>query len=257
MTYTIADAYVKTDFNLMRDRDLDVVCTLRGSSHDPTRERVKQWVMQYVKKRGIKKYVAGEVKSASRTVVSKGYFGQLYRAKIIVTSNPSNWEGDFRLMEAFASGALIFVDYMYVPRPQPLLDNKHVVFYNNNNKTDLFEKLDFYRQRDTFQKAKKIAVNGYIHTMRFHRAANLVDYVFRTIHCTSDAEACKMYSATGYEMRGRAIHIHREAERQKHEWEKKRAASSPLIKVPPQSRDPLELPLDHNTHSVHGNQRRP
>jgi hypothetical protein len=39
MTYTIAEAYVKTAFNMMRDRDLEIVCTLRGSKYDPVRLR--------------------------------------------------------------------------------------------------------------------------------------------------------------------------------------------------------------------------
>ena len=52
---------------------------------------------------------------------------------------------DFRLMEAVASGALIFVDDMYVPRPHPLIHGQHIVYFNNSNKADLFEKLDKYR----------------------------------------------------------------------------------------------------------------
>ena len=48
-------------------------------------------------------------------------------------------------MEAMASGALVLVDYMYVPRIKPLVHGKHVVYYDNNNKTDLFDALDFYR----------------------------------------------------------------------------------------------------------------
>ena len=39
MTYTIVEAYVKTAFSLMKDRDLEIVCTLRGSNSDPTRLR--------------------------------------------------------------------------------------------------------------------------------------------------------------------------------------------------------------------------
>ena len=39
MTYTIVEAYVKGTFNMMRERDLDIVCTLRGSNEDPTRLR--------------------------------------------------------------------------------------------------------------------------------------------------------------------------------------------------------------------------
>ena len=103
----------------------------------------------------------------------------MFRAKLIVTSNPSDWEGDFRLMEAFASGALIFVDHMYVPRPHPLLHGKHIVYYDNNNKTDLFEQLDYYRAE--LEIARRIAVAGYLHAMKYHRAANLMDLVFRTM----------------------------------------------------------------------------
>lgn len=40
MTYTIAEAYVKSVFPLIADRDLDIVCTLRGSVRsDPVRLR--------------------------------------------------------------------------------------------------------------------------------------------------------------------------------------------------------------------------
>ena len=48
-------------------------------------------------------------------------------------------------MEAIASGALIFVDDMYVPRPHQLIHGQHIVYYNNSNKADLFNKLDKYR----------------------------------------------------------------------------------------------------------------
>merc|ERR1711918_122615 len=105
----------------------------------------------------------------------------MVRAKIIVTSNPSNWEGDFRLCEALASGALIFVDQMYVPRQYEFKENKHLVVYNNWNKTDLFEKLDAYRVGSQKENARRIAVSGYLHAMRYHRAANLIDYIFPTL----------------------------------------------------------------------------
>ena len=34
-----------------------------------------------------------QVNHLSRTVVSTGYLSSMYRAKVIVTANPSNWEG--------------------------------------------------------------------------------------------------------------------------------------------------------------------
>jgi hypothetical protein len=36
---------------------------------------------------------------------------------------------DFRFMETMASGALVLVDRMATPRPHPLINNKHVVYY--------------------------------------------------------------------------------------------------------------------------------
>jgi len=210
MTYPIAEAYVRNMFALMKERDIEITTTLRGSKADPCRLRVRQWVEDYCRARGVKEFVAGEVNHQSRTVVSTGYLSQMYRSRIVVTSNPSGWEGDFRFMEAIASGALIFVDQMYVPRPYPLVADQHVIYYDNNNKTDIFEKLDFYRKNT--ERARRVAVGGYLHSMKFHRAACLMDYIFRTIHVKQvlerqGPEAAKslQYTATGFHMRQRAL----------------------------------------------------
>lgn len=95
MSYSIMEAYVRSEYLVHAKRDVELLCTLRGSSHDPVRLRVRNWVKEYAESRGIPKeaYRAGEVDFASRTVVSGGYFSNMHRARIIVTSNPSNWEG--------------------------------------------------------------------------------------------------------------------------------------------------------------------
>jgi hypothetical protein len=92
----------------------DVVCTLRDDFHDAARMRVRQWVNAYAKLQGLTKFQGQQVNKASRTTVDNTYFSQMYRAKIIVTVNPAGWEGDFRFMEAVASGALIFVGECFV-----------------------------------------------------------------------------------------------------------------------------------------------
>lgn len=181
MTYTVAEAYVRTQYLPFRQRNIDLLCTLRGGQWDPVRLRIRQWVEEYGKARGLANYVAGEINTASRTVVSKQYFDQMYHSRVIVTSNPSGWEGDFRFCEALATGAIILIDQMYVPRPKPFEDGKHVFYYNNQNKTSLFEALDGIYQK-TLEEQQKIALHGYYHAMKFHRAANLIDYVFRTYH---------------------------------------------------------------------------
>jgi len=104
----------------------------------------------------------------------------MYNAQIIVTVNPANWEGDFRLWEAMCTGALVFVDHLYVPHQYPLVGDRHVVFFDNHNRTDLFNKLDYYRANP--MKAREVAVTGYLHAMKFHRTVNIIDYVLRSAH---------------------------------------------------------------------------
>ncbi|RYH16631.1 glycosyltransferase family 1 protein [archaeon] len=121
-----------------------------------------------------------QVTTASRTTVSAKYFQQMYNAKIIVTVNPSSWEGDFRLWEALGSGALVFVDYLFVPHMYPLISEEHVVLFDNNNATDLFTKLDYYRSH--WEEGRRIAHSGYLHALKHHRTVNMIDYVLTTAH---------------------------------------------------------------------------
>jgi len=179
MSYTIADAYVRSTFPTYKDRNLDIVSTLRGGRMDPCRQRVRDYTEEYCKSRDAN-CIVGQVNHASRREINKEYMKNMYQAKIIVTANPSHWEGDFRLMEAFATGALIFVDIMHVHRPYPLLHNQHIVYYDNNNKTDLHTKLDYYL--GNVEASRRVAVQGYMHCMKFHRAASLMDYIFRSMH---------------------------------------------------------------------------
>lgn len=178
ISYSIAEAYVPHVFNFKRE--IEVTCTLRGSMKMSTRLRVQAWVSEYVKNNSITNAIVGEVDGASRQTISKGYFEQMYNSKIIVTVNPENWEGDFRLWESFATGALIFVDYLFVPHGFPLLDGVHVVCYHNNNQTELWEKLSYYRSHP--MEAQRIALAGYLYAMKHHRTVSMMDYVLRSAH---------------------------------------------------------------------------
>ena len=181
MTYAIAEAYTQHVFTFQRQ--IEIVCTLRGSKQMSTRQRVQAWISEYVKVRDIKNAVTGEINKATRVSVSKKYFEQMFNAQIIVTVNPANWEGDFRLWESMATGALVMVDPIFVPHNYPLLDGFHIVYFNNKNKTELWEKLDYYRKNK--EEARKIAINGYLYCMKYHRTVNLIDYVLRSAHVKS------------------------------------------------------------------------
>ena len=72
------------------------------------------------------------------------------------------------------------VDPILVPHHHPLIDKKHIVYFSNANKTDLWDKIDYYRNH--IDETRRIAVAGYLHAMKFHRAVNLIDYILRTAH---------------------------------------------------------------------------
>ena len=123
----------------------------------------------------------------------------MHNAKIIVTVNPADWEGDFRTWESLAAGALVFVDPLMVPHPYPLRDGVHIVYFSSHNKTELWEKLDLYMNDPA--RRERVAVNGYLYAMKYHRTINLVDYMLRTTEVKrsimSDAPTIPRYTYTG------------------------------------------------------------
>jgi hypothetical protein len=184
LTYAISEAYLPQHFQMVRN--LEIMCTLRGNARMQTRLRVQTWIQEYVDdpSKGVKTSIVGQINKATRSTVSKDYFDNMYDSQIIVTVNPSNWEGDFRLWESFATGALIFVDPIFVPHPYTMLDGVHCIFYHNSNKTELYEKLDYYRKNT--DEARRIAIQGYLHALKYHRTVNLMDYVLRSAHLKSE-----------------------------------------------------------------------
>ena len=197
MVYSIANTYAQHQFN--HNRSIDITCTLRGNKEMSTRLRVQQWVARYVKEQGIRNVVLGELNHDTRTTISKMYFERLFGSKIIVTVNPAHWEGDFRLWESMATGALVMVDHLFVPYPYPLVDGEHVVFFDNNNETDFMTKLHYFHTHP--QEARKIAVRGYLFAMKYHRTVSMMDYFLRSAHLKmlSDAGITQLpiYKYTG------------------------------------------------------------
>lgn len=186
MPYSLADEYVDSAKlgDVVGERPIDVVCTLRDTRGG--RGRVLPWLREYAKAKQLENYRLGQLSSAGRTVIDAGYLSTMRQAKVVVTCNPTGWEGDFRLFEALSSGALVMVDRMGTPYHHPLIDGEHVVFYDHTNKTDLLEKLDHALKRPHW--ARKVGVKGYAHVLRHHRAVSWVDYFLRTAHAKMLAE---------------------------------------------------------------------
>lgn len=91
-------------------------------------------------------------------------------AKIIVTACPPTCEGDYRLMEAMTSGALVMHNKMILP-PKGLLDGKHWIVYDNA--CDLQDKLNYYVEHSG--EAEQIATAGRDFVLNNHRPHHRVE----------------------------------------------------------------------------------
>ncbi len=111
----------------------------------------------------------------------KHYFRYLKRSRIVVTCNPSKWEGDHRTWEAFANGALVFVDRTLTPLVHPLVDGKHCIFYDLSDYglRILRNKILYFIEETNH--AEDVARVGHEFTMKYHRTSNRIDEILDII----------------------------------------------------------------------------
>ena len=119
-----------------------------------------------------KKFI-GRVDCANRYgVVNTEYFKILKTSKIIVTANPPNWEGDFRLWEALLMGNLVLCDKMLLPSKikYPLENKKHLVYYSNPQELEYL--INYYMNNET--ERNKIAKEGRDYCLKYHKFSDRV-----------------------------------------------------------------------------------
>lgn len=179
ISFAIMDEFI---INESPRRDILLSCTLRIHRRHLNRIRVLESLesMKIPGKIQIGKFSKGQ-RWGFNDRCMREYFGLLKRSRIIVTCNPNPWEGDHRTWEAFASGALVFVDRMFTPMVHPLIDGKHCIFYDlsESGLKLLKEKINHYL--DNPLEAEIVAKAGYDFTMKYHRASNRIDDILRII----------------------------------------------------------------------------
>jgi hypothetical protein len=107
--------------------------------------------------------------------MQNNYLKLMLRSKIVVTSCPANYEGDYRLMEAMACGSLVLHNRMLLP-PSGLIDGEHWVIYDSP--LDLLQKIIFYNNNPRI--AKEIALAGKQYVLNNHMPRNRVEEWLRT-----------------------------------------------------------------------------
>lgn len=112
-------------------------------------------------------------------VVNTKYFEILKTSKIIVTANPPDWEGDFRLWEALLMGNLVLCDKMLLPSiiKYPLENKKHLVYYSNPQ--ELVYLINYYINNET--ERNKIAKEGRDYCLKYHKFSDRVLEVIEVI----------------------------------------------------------------------------
>ena len=125
----------------------------------------------------------GQVTDKGRSTVDHTYFACLRQSRIVVTSHPSEWEGDHRTYEALASGALVVLDSIGTPTTtSPLRDGVHLVVFDSHDHNAFDAKLRYYI--DHPHQTEAIARRGCAFALAHHRAEHRVAYILEELDRT-------------------------------------------------------------------------
>jgi hypothetical protein len=117
--------------------------------------------------------LAGEHNRWGRRFVQTAYVQEMLEHKIVVVAQRDNHEDMYRLMEALASGALVFSDPMVAP-PKYLVEGEHYVVFTS--KEDLKRKVRFYLEECPTERLR-IANKGWTLAMQQYRSFHLMEQV--------------------------------------------------------------------------------
>jgi hypothetical protein len=123
--------------------------------------------------------ICGNDGEVGRSSIQMDYYKKMFHSKIVVTCNHDNWEGDYRTWEALSTGALIFVDIMKTPITNPLINEKHVIFYDKNDPLKLKEKILFYLKNPDL--AKNISQEGNRYALKYHKPCDRIDEILSVL----------------------------------------------------------------------------
>ncbi|KAH8043588.1 hypothetical protein JL721_13092 [Aureococcus anophagefferens] len=92
----------------------------------------RYYAMQYVSQRERLSGFFGEFDTSQRNVISAPYFALMRRARVVVTCNPGDWEGDFRTWEAVVPAPWCSWTAT-TPMPHAFVDGDDAYIYDNGD----------------------------------------------------------------------------------------------------------------------------
>ncbi len=132
-----------------------------------------------------------------RARIDPRYKQCLYDSKIILHANPDPWEGDSRLWEALASGALVFVDRLHAPIKNPLTDGEHLIFYDLTDEgMETLERKIIHYLNDDLER-QRIGMQGRAFVLEHHRSVDRVSEIIHELERTTPEATGAITRATG------------------------------------------------------------
>lgn len=163
-------------------KEIDIGCYLRPTC--PNRNFTLNSTLTAINISQPCSYYLGAPSGGSRSMLGElhfdtDYLDMLAKTKLIVTCNPTSWEGDSRLWEALAAGSCVFVDKMFVNYPDKLIDGEHIVEYDVDGTEGLVNKIQYFSK--SLAKAQEIAERGKNYVMLCHMPKNRMKYVLENL----------------------------------------------------------------------------
>jgi hypothetical protein len=176
-----------------RPRNIDVACLFDDEVIDTpyytmARGRLLKFAKRFAARQPQRKTQLGTVSPCGpvgRARVDPAYKQCLYDSKVVLHANPDPWEGDSRLWEALAAGALVFVDRMHAPIENPLVDGEHLIFYDLTDEglQVLEQKVLYYLNDD--EARERIGAQGRAFVLEHHRSVNRVNTIIDALERTA------------------------------------------------------------------------
>jgi hypothetical protein len=180
ISYCVKDEAMERNVSPLLDRNIDVSILFKPEAKT-CRGRITGIIQQKLSnKYKVHTGLVGNAGEIGRNTIQMDYYRKILDSKIIVTVNPDNWEGDWRLFEALSCSPLVMVDRMLTPVKNNFVDGKHLVYYDTNKLDVLLEKIDYYMEN--LDKSQTIATSGYNHTLKHHTAKNRMDEILEEIN---------------------------------------------------------------------------
>ena len=178
--YCVTDDMVDPPDGYTGTRHIAVSCLFDERIDSPVFSRVRGRLLRFAKRLArdhafpMQIGPVSECGPVGRSSLDPKYKECLFASKIVLHANPDWWEGDSRLWEAIASGALVFVDRMCQPIPHPFVDGVHVIFYDltDDGMKELERRVLYYLSHD--EERERIGKQGREFALAQHRPINRI-----------------------------------------------------------------------------------